>query len=60
MIRRALITCACLWLSAAALAHAPMAPADLDERAGFDQRLGAQIPMELHFRESDGQSRSLR
>jgi protein SCO1/2 len=60
MIRRALITCACLWLSAAALAHAPMAPADLDQRAGFDQRLGAQVPMELHLRESDGQPRSLR
>jgi protein SCO1/2 len=60
MIRRALIACACLWLSAAAVAHAPMAPADLDQRAGFDQRLGAQVPMELHFRESDGQSRSLR
>jgi len=60
MIRRALIACACLWLSAAALAHAPMAPADLDQRAGFDQRLGAQVPMELRLRESDGQPRSLR
>jgi len=60
MIRRALIACACLWLSAAALAHAPMAPADLDQRAGFDQRLGAQVPMALRFRESDGQSHSLR
>ncbi len=60
MIHRALIAGACLWLSAAALAHAPIAPADLDRRAGFDQRLGAQVPMALHFRQSDGQSRSLR
>jgi protein SCO1/2 len=60
MIRRAVIAWACLWLTAAAAAHAPMAPADLDQRAGFDQRLGAQVPMDLRFRESDGQSRSLR
>jgi protein SCO1/2 len=57
---RALIACVCLCFGASALAHAPMAPADLDQRAGFDQRLGAQVPMELAFRESNGQSRSLR
>jgi protein SCO1/2 len=60
MIRRAIIAATCLWLTTTALAHAPMAPADLDQRAGFDQHLGAQVPMDLHFRESDGRSRSLR
>ena len=59
MIRRALVACACLLLIDTAVAHAPMAPADLDQRAGFDQRLGAQVPMDLHFRDGAGQSRSL-
>lgn len=34
-------------------------PKDLNQRAGFDQRLGAQVPMTLHFRGADGHSVTL-
>jgi protein SCO1/2 len=54
---------ACLWcawlLPLAALAHTLPPPPDLAQRAGFDQRLGAQVPMDLRFREADGRSVAL-
>lgn len=34
-------------------------PADLGRRAGFDQRLGAQVPMTTRFHDTDGRSVSL-
>jgi protein SCO1/2 len=43
----------------AASAHAPLPPPDLNERAGFDQRLGAQVPLALRFRDATGESISL-
>ncbi len=56
MIRRALP----LWLLIAACAPALVAaprlqrPPDLEQRVGWAQRLGAQVPTDLHFRDSDG------
>jgi protein SCO1/2 len=47
-----LACCAC------ALAGAPP-PRDLARRAGFDQRLGMQTPMERSFREADGRAVTL-
>jgi protein SCO1/2 len=32
----------------------PPPPPDLDQRAGFDQRLGASLPMDAHFRDAAG------
>jgi protein SCO1 len=46
------------WLPLVAVAGVPP-PTDLDQRAGFDQRLGAQVPMALHFRDVDGRSVTL-
>ena len=46
------------WLPLVAAAGLPP-PADLDQRAGFDQRLGAQVPTALHFRDADGRSVTL-
>jgi protein SCO1/2 len=44
-----------LLLSATAnAARAPAPPPDLDQRAGFDQRLGAGIPMHDRFRDAEG------
>jgi len=36
------------------------APPDLLQRVGFDQNLGAQVPLDARFREADGASVSLR
>jgi protein SCO1/2 len=36
------------------------APPDLLQRVGFDQDLGAQVPLDGHFREADGAGVSLR
>ena len=50
------------WLTAGA-AHAPTsvrAPADLDARVGFDQRLGAQVPLDLEFERDDDPRIALR
>lgn len=47
-----------LWLPLVAGAGVPP-PADLSRRAGFDQRLGAQVPMTLHFRDADGRNMTL-
>ncbi|HET7360076.1 MAG TPA: SCO family protein [Rhodanobacteraceae bacterium] len=50
----------CAWLlPLAASARALPPPPDLAQRAGFDQRLGAQVPMDLQFRGSDGRRVSL-
>jgi protein SCO1/2 len=46
------------WLPFMAGAGMPP-PTDLNQRAGFDQRLGAQVPMALHFRDADGRSVTL-
>lgn len=46
------------WLPLVAGAGVPP-PADLSQRAGFDQRLGAQVPMTLHFRDANGRSVTL-
>ncbi len=45
-----------LWTSCASswAATAPLPPPDLEARVGWDQRLGARLPGELHFREADG------
>jgi protein SCO1/2 len=43
--------------AACAAAHrAPRAPADMLARVGFDQKLGAQVPLQLAFRTADGAS----
>jgi protein SCO1/2 len=41
-------------------AHAPPPPANLDQRAGFDQRLGLQLPMEQVFRDANDRAVTLR
>jgi protein SCO1/2 len=46
------------WLPFAAGAGVPP-PADLGQRAGFDQRLAGQVPMALHFRDADGRTVTL-
>ncbi|HET6906080.1 MAG TPA: SCO family protein [Rhodanobacteraceae bacterium] len=61
------------WLAICALALAPFAnagfaqtqthlraPPDLLQRVGFDQNLGAQVPLDARFLEADGASVSLR
>jgi protein SCO1 len=40
--------------------QAPPPPPDLDQRAGFDQRLGAQLPMDARFRDANGRTLTLR
>jgi protein SCO1 len=47
-----------LWLPLVAGAGVPP-PADLSQRAGFDQRLGAQVSMTLRFRDADGRDVTL-
>ncbi|HEY1588263.1 MAG TPA: SCO family protein [Rhodanobacter sp.] len=42
-----------LWLPLMVCADVP-APADLPHLVGFDQKLGAQVPMTLHFRDAVG------
>jgi len=49
----------CLAMSAAASAGAPPPPQQLDQQVGFDQRLGAQLPMAAHFTDRHGRSASL-
>ncbi|MEI7035330.1 SCO family protein [Fulvimonas yonginensis] len=38
----------------------PPPPPDLDQRAGFDQRLGAPVPLDLRWRDTDGRTTDLR
>lgn len=45
-----LALCAPAWA-----ATAPVPPPDLDTRAGWDQRLGAQVPAGLYFRNTGGE-----
>jgi protein SCO1/2 len=40
--------------------QAPPPPPDLTQRAGFDQRLGAQVPLDMLFRNADGKPADLR
>jgi protein SCO1 len=49
-----------LWMPAAWAAQAPPPPPDLARRAGFDQRLGARLPMDARFRDADGKPVDLR
>jgi protein SCO1/2 len=46
------------WLPPMGVAGVPP-PTDLNRRAGFDQRLGEQVPMTLHFRDADGRGVTL-
>ena len=48
-----------LWVPCWA-AQAPPPPADLTQRAGFDQRLGAQVPLDARFADADGRPVALR
>jgi protein SCO1/2 len=41
-------------------AQGPVPPPDLDLRAGFDQHLGAQVPMQARLRDADGKLVDLR
>jgi protein SCO1/2 len=47
-----------LWLGAG-VAMATPPPADLDARAGFDQHLGATLPMAMQVTDQDGHGRTL-
>lgn len=49
-----------LWIATASAMPALPPPPDLAQRAGFEQRLGASLPMQTRFRDSDGQVRDLR
>jgi len=40
--------------------HAPPPPPDLTQRAGFDQRLGARIPLDARFLDASGKPTDLR
>lgn len=40
-------------------AQAPLPPRDLETRAGFDQHLGAQVPVDLRFRDANGRDTTL-
>ena len=57
--RLALLIALCLPLAALAN-HAPPPPPDLTQRAGFDQQLGAHVPMDAHFHDADGTPVDLR
>lgn len=57
---RVLLMLGLLLIASAALAHAPPPPANLDQRAGFDQRLGLQLPMDRTFHDADGRAVTLR
>ncbi len=43
-----------------AQAHAPTPPGDLTQRAGIDQHLGAQLPLDARWRDADGHPVTLR
>ncbi|HEV2540765.1 MAG TPA: SCO family protein [Frateuria sp.] len=50
-----------LWLPVAALAtQAPPPPPDITQRAGFDQHLGAPLPMDTRFLDANGKPVDLR
>lgn len=50
----------CLLPMAALATRAPPPPPDLDQRAGFDQHLGAQLPMQVRLRNAAGKPVDLR
>lgn len=49
-----------LWMPVAWATQAPPPPPDLAQRAGFDQRLGAHVPLDARFQDADGRSVDLR
>jgi len=49
---------ACAW-NAVAQDTAPLPPPDLDQRVGWDQRVGAQLPATLRLRDAQGRSVTL-
>ncbi|HET6806392.1 MAG TPA: SCO family protein [Frateuria sp.] len=49
-----------LLMPVARATRAPPPPADLSQRAGFDQRLGAEVPMDARFVDADGAPVDLR
>lgn len=55
-LKAAVLALALVWIPcAAALAtNAPLPPQDLDARAGWDQRIGAQLPEDLRLRDANG------
>jgi len=60
---RRIFTCLLAWLACAGVpafaATAPPPPRDLQQKVGFDQRLGAQLPMTARFTDSHGREASL-
>jgi protein SCO1/2 len=50
---------ACLAVSCGVSAGAPPPPRQLDQQVGFDQRLGAQLPMDARFTDRHGRRASL-
>lgn len=60
MMRR--LSCIALWLlaSTAMAVETPPPPADLNQRVGFDQRIGVTVPSTLEFRDVHGHAVSLR
>jgi protein SCO1/2 len=57
--RRGMTWLVCLALSCTASAGAPPPPPKLDQQVGFDQRLGAQLPLAARFTDRHGRSASL-
>lgn len=53
-MRRLLAGCLLAFVMATCAAAALPPPKDLTRRAGFDQRVGSPVPMNLAFREADG------
>ncbi|UGB38181.1 SCO family protein [Frateuria soli] len=49
-----------LWMPAVWATRAPPPPPDLAQRAGFDQRLGARVPLDARFLDADGKPTDLR
>lgn len=49
-----------LWVASVHAATAPPPPSDLQQKVGFDQKLGAQLPMDARFTDSSGRLGTLR
>jgi protein SCO1/2 len=56
--RRGAVLLLLLWLPLLAMAGLPP-PKNLNQRAGFDQREGRQVPMSAHFRDANGRDVTL-
>lgn len=59
-MRRWVILLLGLLSMAAGATQAPPPPRDLDQRAGFEQRLGTDVPMQVRLRDADGRPVDLR